>query len=135
MSEPTAEVGAAPAPEQPTSVPEIRSEEPTSVPEVKSGDATDAAETVAENPGKDGVAADDVTNKGAGEAAGANDEKSGNDEQAKSSGTMLKTKARIDPKNFAVNRKFDPSVLPDTDDPNLIRNQVRFEWPLYIQPS
>lgn len=39
--------------------------------------------------------------------------------------TMLRTTAQINKKDYAANRKFDPSVLPETDDPELIRHQVR----------
>ncbi len=38
---------------------------------------------------------------------------------------VLKTTAKIDPKNHSANRKYDPSVLPESDDPQIIRNQVR----------
>jgi hypothetical protein len=39
---------------------------------------------------------------------------------------VLKTSAREDHKDRSKNSKYDPSVLPDTDDPQLIRNQVTF---------
>lgn len=39
---------------------------------------------------------------------------------------MLKTTTHIDPNNPNANyKKFDPSVLPPSDDPRLIRRQVR----------
>ena len=37
---------------------------------------------------------------------------------------VLKTSAREDHKDRSKNSKYDPSVLPETDDPQLIRNQV-----------
>lgn len=37
---------------------------------------------------------------------------------------MLKTTAKIDQENHSQNVKSDPSSLPETDDPNLIRGQV-----------
>ena len=99
-----------------------------SVPEVKNDDAV-ATETAAEKPAKDDgaeVTTDHVVEKGASEANSANDDKAkdGKIDEAKPSGDMLKTKARIDHKNRSSNRKFDPSVLPETDDPDKIRNQV-----------
>jgi lupus La protein len=110
MSESAAEAGAAQA-----------SEAPTVVPEAKPEGTTEAA-IVAEQPEKDGGAAEDVTAKAGGEADGAQADDA--DEKTKSSGGMLKTKARVDHKNSAANSKYDPSVLPDTDDPEKIRNQV-----------
>jgi lupus La protein len=59
-------------------------------------------------------------------------EKSKSDETAEngkqktpSAGKMLKTKAQINKDDVNANRKFDPSVLPETDDPVKIRTQVR----------
>lgn len=40
-------------------------------------------------------------------------------------GTILKTKGKIDYENPRNNRKFDPSVREVTDDPVAIRKQVR----------
>lgn len=37
---------------------------------------------------------------------------------------VLKTSAQEDPNDRRNNSKYDPSVLPETDDPKLIRNQV-----------
>lgn len=37
---------------------------------------------------------------------------------------MLKTSAREDQYDRSKNSKYDPSILPETDDPVLIRNQV-----------
>lgn len=39
---------------------------------------------------------------------------------------MLKTTAKIDQENHSQNVKSDPSSLPETDDPNLIRGQVEY---------
>ncbi|KAK1766845.1 La protein [Phialemonium atrogriseum] len=119
MSQPTAEAG---------SVSETKTQ--NSVPDVKIDDAV-ATETAADKPAKDGgaeVTTDQVVEKGESEANGSNDDKAkdGKTDEAKVSGDMLKTKARIDHKNRSSNRKFDPSVLPETDDPDKIRNQVEF---------
>lgn len=45
---------------------------------------------------------------------------------------MIKTTAKID-ENHAQNVKSDPNSLPETDDPNLIRGQVR--PPVTLSPS
>ena len=37
---------------------------------------------------------------------------------------VLKTSAREDRNDRSKNSKYDPSVLPETNDPQLIRNQV-----------
>lgn len=39
---------------------------------------------------------------------------------------VLKTSAREDTKDRSKNSKYDPSILPETDDAQLIRNQVCF---------
>jgi len=39
---------------------------------------------------------------------------------------VLKTSAQEDPSDRRNNSKYDPSVLPETNDPQLIRNQVEF---------
>ncbi|KAL1883779.1 hypothetical protein VTK73DRAFT_8315 [Phialemonium thermophilum] len=43
-----------------------------------------------------------------------------------SPGTLLKTTAQLNKKAPSSNRKFDPSTLPVTDDPDKIRAQVEF---------
>lgn len=100
-------------------------EEKAAVPEAKVQDAvpSDAGPEVAvkvEGEGAEG-ATSEVAEKVEGETNAANGD---NTDETKPAGDMLKTKNRIDHKNRSSNRKFDPSVLPETDDPEKIRNQV-----------
>lgn len=62
-----------------------------------------------------------------GEAApsAASEEKKESESGDKSSGSMLKTKGKIDFDNHRNNRKFDPTTREVTDDPAAIRKQVR----------
>jgi lupus La protein len=46
------------------------------------------------------------------------------DRERKYSNGVLKTSAKIDEENYKNNSKYDPSILPETDDAQAIRNQV-----------
>ncbi|KAK3323448.1 hypothetical protein B0T19DRAFT_442950 [Cercophora scortea] len=68
-------------------------------------------------------AAPQTTTETAPEAAKEKDQKNGGDSEKKA---LLKTTATINREDYKKNRKYDPSVLPETDDPTKIRAQVEF---------
>lgn len=94
--------------------------------EAAAAQASDTA-VVAEQPEGQGAAAVEVKQEA---EVGDKAEDGKASEQTDSASAMLKTKARTDHKNIASNRKFDPSVRPDSSDPNEIRAQVGLNsWP------
>ncbi|TAQ85568.1 hypothetical protein B7494_g6113 [Chlorociboria aeruginascens] len=110
----------------------------TSVPDTRDSNGTDAAPAPSEDARNEldvGVNEEsDVevqveSSVKVGEENGMTKANSGEDQKNKAKkydDGVLRTKAKIDLDDFSKNTKYDPTVLPETDDPKKIRAQVEF---------
>lgn len=111
MSDRTVEAAAATNTSPPTKG-EILNKENTAVPTVEKDESVEIEPKDTETNGTSNINEDDVK-----------DEKT---VERKYENGVLKTSRKIDETNYKNNSKYDPSILPETDDAQAIRNQVEF---------